>query len=169
MSCVAFSAACCCRLARFNLKAQQNFQLERISVTYISEPLPLQDREKPMEVFDPAPLRSQFYKRRMYFEGIPAPVGAAYALLPMMTSFMSTTMHISSSIATWAASCSAKSGAVAMNQGRCSGCCCCCCCPTMHLCTLERRSFGRPLPLTAAVAAAERVAVRIRQDIHTTG
>ena len=39
-----------------------------------------------MEEFDPKPLRSHFFRRKMYFDGVPAPVGAAYALLPMMVS-----------------------------------------------------------------------------------
>jgi len=68
-ACVIFTSACVCRLARFNLK----------------------DREKPMEdkspVQNPIPV-NQYCKKRMYFEGVPAPVGAAYALVPMMLSLI---------------------------------------------------------------------------------
>lgn len=78
MACIAHAAACCARLARFNLT----------------------DREKPMEDPNAKPARDragslvptyafeQFYKRPMYFEGVPAPVGAAYTLMPMMFAFI---------------------------------------------------------------------------------
>jgi|MDSY01.1.fsa_nt_gb CDP-diacylglycerol--serine O-phosphatidyltransferase len=65
--CVAYASACVLRLARFNQEGKETKKAAR------------KDSEKPPEL-------SSMLQRALYFKGLPAPVGAAYALAPLTLS-----------------------------------------------------------------------------------
>jgi len=62
-----YCCCCCLRLARFNLKDRQ-------LLTALPEP-PSRPGAAPVH---------NLFQRKLYFEGVPAPVGASYLLLPVM-------------------------------------------------------------------------------------
>jgi len=74
LACCAYAACCACRLARFNVgghAAQMDQQYSN-------------DKGKDCPVN--RVVVHNLHRRKMYFRGVPAPVGAAYALTPIMFS-----------------------------------------------------------------------------------
>jgi len=82
-SCCVYSSCCAFRLARFNVAGHA----EQMDQQHFSPPT--SPRRKVPEVYVHNVLR-----RKMYFQGIPAPVAAAYALAPMMLRFSSMPLMI---------------------------------------------------------------------------
>eukprot|EP00930_Biecheleria_cincta_P071082 TRINITY_DN58633_c0_g1_i1.p1 TRINITY_DN58633_c0_g1~~TRINITY_DN58633_c0_g1_i1.p1 ORF type:complete len:347 (+),score=36.05 TRINITY_DN58633_c0_g1_i1:62-1102(+) len=73
-ACCIFASCCCLRLARFNVAGHA----EKMDQQFMSA-----EKHSPR----PPVLRSLMHnvrQKKMYFQGVPAPVGAAYALAPMM-------------------------------------------------------------------------------------
>jgi len=70
--CCCYGACCALRLARFNVAGHK----EQMDMAH----LPAEKRRPSV----PKAVQHNFLQRKMYFKGVPAPVGAAYALTPMM-------------------------------------------------------------------------------------
>lgn len=73
-ACCTFASCCCLRLARFNVAGHSE---------QMDQQLMAAEKHSPR----PPVLRSLVHnvrQKKMYFQGVPAPVGAAYALAPMM-------------------------------------------------------------------------------------
>lgn len=71
-ACCVYSACCALRLARFNVAGHAAHMEEQ----HLQARVPV-----------PAAVRHNVLTRSMYFQGVPAPVGAAYALSPLMLHF----------------------------------------------------------------------------------
>lgn len=72
-ACCAHAACCALRLARFNVKGHS----EQMDTLYLHSP-----RKAPVSYA----IIHNVLQRKMYFEGLPAPMGAAYAMFPIALS-----------------------------------------------------------------------------------
>lgn len=76
IACCIYAGCCACRLARFNVAGHKEQMDEGYMQSTASKRPPV-----------PKALRHNIFQRRLYFKGVPAPVGAAYAMAPMMLRF----------------------------------------------------------------------------------
>eukprot|EP00929_Paragymnodinium_shiwhaense_P052313 TRINITY_DN26212_c0_g1_i1.p1 TRINITY_DN26212_c0_g1~~TRINITY_DN26212_c0_g1_i1.p1 ORF type:complete len:307 (+),score=41.54 TRINITY_DN26212_c0_g1_i1:83-1003(+) len=77
LACVSYSCCCAFRLARFNAAGHA----EMMDKSHLSErPVESQQQQRPIWEC----LRHNVMQRKLYFQGVPAPVGATYALMPML-------------------------------------------------------------------------------------
>jgi len=80
IACCCYSACCALRLARFNVQGHAA-QMDQ------SHLKPSDQRRRPSV---PKAVKHNFLQKKLYFQGVPAPIGAAYALTPMMLHFSAT-------------------------------------------------------------------------------
>eukprot|EP00405_Crypthecodinium_cohnii_P039060 CAMPEP_0206537682 /NCGR_PEP_ID=MMETSP0325_2-20121206/7446_1 /ASSEMBLY_ACC=CAM_ASM_000347 /TAXON_ID=2866 /ORGANISM="Crypthecodinium cohnii, Strain Seligo" /LENGTH=240 /DNA_ID=CAMNT_0054035043 /DNA_START=240 /DNA_END=959 /DNA_ORIENTATION=- len=75
IACCCYSACCALRLARFNVEGK---------AAEMDKSYPPTDGPQSPRPPVPKTLLHNFLQKKLYFRGVPAPVGAAYALTPMM-------------------------------------------------------------------------------------